>query len=67
MNILKGILRFIVASIFGGIIAAVCLIVIAIILYMTGTDFTWKALGQVWIGASFGFGGLMQGWLEDNE
>lgn len=67
MDILKGILRFIVASIIGGFIAAVCMLVIAIILYMTDTDFTWKELGLVWVGASFGFGGLMQGWLEDNE
>lgn len=67
MKILKGILRFIVASIIGGFIAAAILLVIAIILYMTNTEFTWKALGQVWIGASLGIGGLMERWLEENE
>jgi hypothetical protein len=60
MNILKGILRFIVASIMGGFIAAGILLIIAIILFMTNTDFTWKALGQVWIGASLGIGGLIE-------
>lgn len=67
MNILKGILRFIVASLIGGIIAAVILFVISIILFMTNTDFTWKDLGQVWIGASLGIGGLIQGFLEESE
>jgi hypothetical protein len=64
MNILKGLLRFIVASMMGGVIAAVILLIIAVILFMTNTDFTWKALGQVWIGASLGLGGLIERNLE---
>jgi len=67
MKILKGILRFIVASIMGAFIAGALLLIISIILFVTNTEFTWKALGQVWIGASFGIGGLMQGWLEESE
>jgi ABC-type bacteriocin/lantibiotic exporter with double-glycine peptidase domain len=59
-NFLKGILKFIFASIIGGFIAAAILLIIAVILFMTNTEFTWKALGQVWIGASLGIGGLIE-------
>jgi hypothetical protein len=48
----------------GGVIAAVILLIIAVILFMTNTDFTWKALGQGWIGASLGLGGLIERNLE---